>query len=1121
MKKIIEKIKKSLHNTGSSLILVIVALAFMGIITGALLTAVGYVYRQKLYDYNARSNFYYLDQAMDEIYSGIGSLTMNDLMEAYQKTREEIIFFDPSKKTYVNMSEADANQKFKDNFAKELAQDVSFQKNPSTGKYDKLIDVIGNSITNSTIELIDDDLAVKYVYLITDDSNNQKAVYKDIITNSDDASKLAKIVIQNVKLRRTAKYERSTAKGSFQQTISTDIEITRPDFNISFNNNTVDINDLFEYCLIADSGVDFDRISTDILTISGNVYAANDFYNKDYNSYGNSKYNTYSEDITYTYGDGTTKDFKMNKVSNYNYTDDTTNNLYNRGRYFNNNEADDDLYKANNLYNGKNPKSKYSGFYIDGGRVSILADKVIVPGSISVMNGGSLAIYGLNSGELSATNVWTDEVVLGGYSLPTTNENIKKGSSAVFNSNLYVKDDTTIDAEFSRLKLDGAYYGFGNSEQPDARSFIPTTAKEKSTDTANIYQEMVPDRNDDGSVKKDSLGNIIYKKNEKNDTYYNRGHYNSSAIIVNGQHTNLDLSTTKSIFIAGRSYIELSNTKVSTAERKDDITKGRGTRVDATSKSTTYQYDPYISDYKTGESISVKSSQLAYYPNKASGKIIDVQAGARYAGHEYKAGKYFELSSTSRLKTMRLIMKYFGQDGLIPLSVQEEIVGTGTDQKKKIYHYIDFEQAVRNMYFNTTKFSSDPTSDKYIPSTYSTTVEQNITKYADILKQSFIKDYFDYFNFCINADSPYKLDYIGYEDGYDDSKYSAVSRLGDTDFDNKYRDTGLDRTILEVATAATIDREEVNKTAAELQNVTNYADFIAGQIAVPDENVTAINPTTVYTSGAITKTGKVIDSTIDYDKNVEFSVTIDNDSNISGNLEGETSINTANDVNTKEFVEKTNKHYNYVKMLLKDVDSGSLEAQFVDSLVASNGEAGITPINYYMNYDKVATLDHSTGNDINPGNLNLGQYMVWASNGDVTIDKAVTGTEEVTGIVVAMGDVYFKDISRFNGLIMTGGKVYIGTNNASLDTISSTTLCRNIMNEVLSKASVYDPTAAPGDEQTWANNAIKFLSLFKSYEEVAEKAKNGDYAPDDTARNITSINYSDVIKYNNWMRNVD
>ena len=60
MKKLIHKIKNKISNSGSGLILVIVALAFVGILTGAILTAVAYLYRLKLYDYNAKSNFYYL-----------------------------------------------------------------------------------------------------------------------------------------------------------------------------------------------------------------------------------------------------------------------------------------------------------------------------------------------------------------------------------------------------------------------------------------------------------------------------------------------------------------------------------------------------------------------------------------------------------------------------------------------------------------------------------------------------------------------------------------------------------------------------------------------------------------------------------------------------------------------------------------------------------------------------------------------------------------------------------------------------------------------------------------------------------------------------------------------------
>ena len=45
MKKFFDKIKKLKNNIGSGIILVIVAMGFIGILTRALLTAVGYAYK--------------------------------------------------------------------------------------------------------------------------------------------------------------------------------------------------------------------------------------------------------------------------------------------------------------------------------------------------------------------------------------------------------------------------------------------------------------------------------------------------------------------------------------------------------------------------------------------------------------------------------------------------------------------------------------------------------------------------------------------------------------------------------------------------------------------------------------------------------------------------------------------------------------------------------------------------------------------------------------------------------------------------------------------------------------------------------------------------------------------
>ena len=579
MKKIISKIKKCLHNTGSSLVLVIVALAFIGILVGALLTAVAYAYRQKLYDYNARSNFYYLDQAMDEIYAGIGAKTIDSLTEAYDKTREEIITFDINSESYRTMSDEDANETFKNNFMSCFASGsnadywkiVHSTDSDQTAYKKSVVYAITTMITNDTVTLDDTKMMIKYIYLKPDGSTAELDT-KDT-TGAYSVSQLSKIVIKNVRLTRTAKYNRSTANGEFTQTISSDIEISRPDFNVSFGNLNTDISTLFDYCIVADSGVDLDRTGSDILTISGNIYAANDFYNKDYNRYGGAKSGFHDEfewDLDGT--DANKKTYKVNKVSRYSYTDNNNNDLFNNGRVISTGTT-----AASYAYDGKNDRSKYSGLYIDGGKVNILANTIVVPGSIAVMNGGSLNVYGMNSADVAATDIWADEVVLAGYSLPGLTANSGVGASASFNANMYVKDDTQIESDYSKLSLTGGYYGFSNSERKDNRSFIPTVAKDSARSSVNIYEQALVDAN----------GNLVDKEN--------RGHYNSSSILINGEHASLDLTNTTTLFIGGRSYIELSNTKTGSTTKVVDANKGTGASKNVSVDDKSYLYDNRIS----------------------------------------------------------------------------------------------------------------------------------------------------------------------------------------------------------------------------------------------------------------------------------------------------------------------------------------------------------------------------------------------------------------------------------------------------------------------------------------------------------------------------------------------
>ena len=1131
MKRLINKIKNINSNSGSSIVLVIVALGFIGILTGALLTAVGYAYRLKLYDYNAKSNFHYLEQGMDEIYAGIGRKTLANLQEAYEETREEVIYYDIASNTYKNLPDDEANELFKTKFMEKVS-DVDYLKvwktiDPgySDENYKKsIVYDIENMVTNSSIQLEKDDLKLEFMYY---NPATKKVEKKDTLVTSN-YKNLTKIVLRNVRLSRESEYSRSTAKGKFKQTIQTDIEIARPDFEVAFGNLNADTSTLFSYCMIADSGVDIDWTAQNVLTINGNIYAANDFYNKDYNNYdGNHNGNTnYSDAPEWNRGkDSEGNDVKieypMNVVSKYSYVKDTgTHNLYNTGTSLVGTGS-----ATSHPYDGKDLNSKYSGFYVNGGNVNVLADTMVVPGSIAVMNGGKLSVYGINGSGVDSTDVWADEIVLGGYSLPALN-NKQEGASALFNADLYVKDDTQVEADYANLKLTGGYYGFSYSGKADDRSYTPIVAKNKSTDKANIYQEMVPELNDDGSIKTDKNGNIIYKDDPEN-----RGHYNSSSIIVNGQYSTLDFSTTKTLFIAGRSYIELSNNKVSNTKKSVDESKIKSAVPDEDKKDVkytdyTYQYETKLDDYKTGESLSKKSSQLAYYPQKAGGGFTADK-------------KYYQLSSGSKLLNMNLFTKYF-KGGKIPIEYHEVVLNEGTSQEKtKTYYYFDFETAVKEKTYNNTIVKFPATID-----------DDDVPEYAEKLKQMFIKDYFDYFDYCVNKDSDHKLMYMGYEENYDSPANSAATPFPQAQF--KLQNPDVDDYILEPlgedarsanpttrqAALASV-RETITDRVNELQNVTNYQDFITGQIAVANVLKTVDNQGNIhdsastvnkaYTSGGVTFSDTAI-KTITNPKNVTFSMRVNNDSEIESNLLGATGGTNDNKTDTvanaTKFADDYNKHYNYYKWALKDINTDTnkgtanpmTEADFIDSLVEKYGEGGITPINYYMNFDQLDVAINGTKN-ISPSNLDLGEYEVYASDGDITLNGDASKDKEITGIVITKGDVFIKDVKKFNGLIICGGKIYIDRADTDITSINSSILCRNVINECINKASDYKSTDT--DKKNQAAQAVKFLKLFKAYEDIAKEAEAGNLEKNSSKKTITNIDYSDVIRYNNWMRNVD
>ena len=1037
MRNFFKNLKNEKNEKGSGIILVIVALSFLGIIAGALLTAVAYAYRLKLYDYNAKDNYHYVEQAMDEVYAGLGGRTTSKMQEAYTKTVEEMVYFDTTQKAYVNIGDEVANKKFKDNFMNSFKNDTTYTSIVN------LSQLIQSYISNSSVTVDSSKMKVKYY-----DINNNVVMTVPGETMLEEISdvELGKIVIQNLVLRRTAKYERSSANGTFTQTISTDIEIARPDFNVQFNTVNSKNSVLYEYALIADSGVEINKSAASPLLINGNVYAGADFYNKGYNQYGvtdETAKNEYAEGkkiVDAKNADGSLADVtvNLNVVSSKTHVTGGDTFLFNARladqMYGNQDgiltEAEYSAYKASInvnkslLYNGYNENSKYSGLYINGAKVSIMADTLIVPGSIAVMNGANLSVYSNKGTKIQKSNVWADNVILGGYNYTvpsgTTTKNV--GSNATFVANMYIRDDLEVNADNSRFELIGSYYGYGNGTQAK-RAFVPL-------------------------ISLDDNNNNIYLQEATSGGYEDRSHYNSSAIVVNGQKSELDLSAANSIYVAGQAYVELSakHQDVEVDEANGEIVYASGKDGKQAVTKEVITYDATKQDYRTGESISVKSNQLIYIPN-GTGTYEDVKEDGVVAYQTIAISKNLLVKDSSNYN---LFEAFFKDTSKVPCV---SVVPAGST---RTYHYFDFDR----IYAQDDKGYESPEA---MAAAYATAYMAELNKSSSEASLNFspIKEYLD-------------------------------------------------------------------------KDVTSGELFSAGQILLPED---ASAP--VYASGALT-------SIITTNGKNNYNVVVSSDSGITRpiTVEGDTAAgSTSSTAESIILASDFTKHYNYLKFSLIDLAAGSSEASFVDGLVseAKYGEAALSPLNRYFNMKNLYEVRPASGGETGEAEhvLKLSSgYKVWITNGDVEIKASdceeVDGQRVVRGIILTKGDVYFgAGVNRFEGLIVAGDKIYIGNDVSAIS--ANPEVCKAIVTELqtdkdkdaekvlrtfVGYSSAYDGLSVEDLKKLCDDRKITYTAE-EAYqpEKLITKLIEYDNNGDNTLKKIDTIDYSDVVRYSNWMKN--
>lgn len=416
----IERLKRKLrHNDdhGSSFVLVIVATTFMCILASAILMGAMMTYKLKFYKLNSLNNFYEVETALDEMYAGVGAATNEHLYSAYTTTAELVVVYDTKAQAYTTLDNKSANELFKKLFMTGFVADTNYKslKNVTdtlqsfiSNEYDAVDNPDGVRLDTSNMKLIYTDVNNKTTTQYYKNNGGIKTEKQSGYEND----KVQSVTFKNVCVKRSVNLQGSTA-GTYEQSITTDIVLTEPEYNVSFDTSSVSNNTLYEYAILADMGVevgeDNDNKTTDA-QVKGNIYAASDYYNKDYN------------------------DVAETKVTN---------------KY----ES-----KPSTMW-GTKDSSAYSGIFVNGKNTSLTlnSDVVVCSGSLAAYNGAEINLSGRTQ---TLSELWADNIVIGG----------KDGGSLKASADAYIFDDTELNAEKASLKFtQGSYFGYSYNAQ-DTRS---------------------------------------------------------------------------------------------------------------------------------------------------------------------------------------------------------------------------------------------------------------------------------------------------------------------------------------------------------------------------------------------------------------------------------------------------------------------------------------------------------------------------------------------------------------------------------------------------------------------------------------------------------------------------
>ena len=715
--------------------------------------------------------------------------------------------------------------------------------------------------------------------------------------------------------------------------------------------------------------------------------------------------------------------------------------------------------------NGRTSASAYSGIFVtdSGTSLNLQSDIMSVNGSIAANNGATINGNRKSDDSSSTTmaNLWADNIATLGT----------EGSSIYMHAQSSLSDDLELNGEKSDVTLAGHYYGYNYAAEEEYMAMVSGEATPK-----NQISSVAP-----------------------------KTHTNSSAIMINGEGSKLNLSKLMIMVVNGRSYIDL----VAENDASGNASGVKNTDI----------------DIKTAESISSKGTQLVY-------RVLDSRAintslspldtvGTKQVGSEanelttavptynmvmclayqfIKDGGYriYQSKEGNDLRTKRDANGDYisGEDNSTWDDVDEksfddvwkDIKSNGTNSK----YYND----IMLVYFPTDKVivakrKGDGSYDRNAAGQIKYTLKNN-DKFK--VRDSYNNSYEIWKNDNSNNRDGSDIALVTKTDASEKLIVEGINRYGFMTVGKNYDLISLVKTVVGEAkdvyyyyqfydeaakTEFVLDYSEFTRADDTIDDVTSLDTFSSELMELPDEE-----RNTVYTRGIST----ILNATTQKYELKPASTNTNYDEPELMSL-------------YQEKVQKSNVYKCYFPKSEASITSAQ---QTIAANLFQTGTRSKNPYGYSTKGKDISPLSNPDCVEINWSQVaakavtnggsgaTLEGYTgarVWISTGDIVIKGSDLPGASASGIVLCQGDVTFENVKEFTGTIICAGKLYVkGATNFYADEQMCNAMIEN------------DKT-----------NMIRTCFGLKEFKE--------DNNNSDKGKSISNIEYTDLVGFEHWLKN--